>query len=105
MPKSHAQRVYGPRHEHYLNDVNLPIRYLSDDGLCAIDVNRKIKGAGMVGDTTSEFAISESAARILNSCVVNKEIGGVDSNFSESIAMFGGSFLDAPCVSTGIRCL
>ena len=44
----------------------VPIRYLSDDGLCAIDVDLV---RGSKGDTTSDGAIAGTAAAILHACV------------------------------------
>ena len=44
----------------------VPIRYLSDDGLCAIDVELAKRSEG---DTTSDGDIVETAEAILHQCV------------------------------------
>ena len=77
MPRSSDAHYYGPRREQQTDDVPLPIRYLSDDGHCAIDVNQKLKIVGAVGDVTTELTISDSAQSILQACVANSQFGGI----------------------------
>ena len=84
MPRSTVTKVHGPRHQHHLFDVSLPLRYLSDDGLCAIDINHKRDMAGTLGDESSDWTISEKAANVLDECVENKETGGVTMDLSKS---------------------
>ena len=51
----------------------VPIRYLSDDGLCAIDVELAKRSKG---DTTSDADIVEIAESILHQCVEAHGEGG-----------------------------
>ncbi|KAF6231455.1 hypothetical protein HO173_010416 [Letharia columbiana] len=48
----------------------LPYRYLSDDGLCAIDIDHMIK---VVLDTATNHEISAAAKSILDKCVLRDE--------------------------------
>lgn len=53
--------------------IPLPFRYLSDDGLCAIDVRLR---QGLAEGTTNGLAISEQAGAILVECVHVQKEGG-----------------------------
>ena len=71
-PRSTGEHVDPP-------DVVLPARYLSDDGVCAIDV--KIK-PGSTWDVTSGLEIAAQAGKILDSCLHRADIGGSITGFS-----------------------
>ena len=58
-------------------DTPLPVRYLSDDGLCAIDLFDVLElNRGNLEDTTDSLTISEQAGVILAKCAIQKGIGG-----------------------------
>lgn len=63
-------------------DMGLPIRYLSEDGLCAIDI-RAQRGARLVtGDSATNIEVSEAAKTVLDDCVQERGKGGSISGFS-----------------------
>ena len=70
MGRSSDQHRLFPRPSGFFPSIPLkwrmPIRYLSDDGLCAIDVNL---GKNSKGDTTSDSDIARIAEAILYQCV------------------------------------
>ena len=56
-------------------EIAMPVRYLSDDGVCAID----IKGnptSRKIWDVASDRRISETAKLVLNECVIERKLGG-----------------------------
>ena len=62
-----------------INDaVALPIRFLSDDGRCAIDVSLSHD----FGDVSNGLAFLNAARRILQHCISNQR-GGYTSGFCE----------------------
>ena len=65
-------------------DFGLPVRYLSDDGSCAIDIRGKLRHDKdlVTGDTASNIQISEAAKVVLNRCVPAGE-GGQIYDFSQ----------------------
>ena len=77
MPRSPSQhRLYSrlsgrQARAPYLS--KLPLRYLSDDGLCAIDVRLP---QGSKGDTASDRAIAGAARSVLFQCVEDHGWGG-----------------------------
>ncbi|KAL8788881.1 MAG: hypothetical protein Q9195_007095 [Heterodermia aff. obscurata] len=77
MPRSPSQHEMLPRfvgrHGGFPTLSKLPIRYLSDDGLCAIDVRLP---AGSKGDTTTDRAIAGAARSVLFECVEDHGSGG-----------------------------
>ena len=88
MPRSNFVQSYGgrpPRGERQLKDVELPLRYLSDDGLCAIDVNQKRHLVGREGDWTTDAVISDNAKLVLDHCVGQgaQGVGGMIKDFSQ----------------------
>ena len=58
----------------------LPVRYLSDDCLCAIDVRNSLRHDG---DVTTGLQISAQADRLLDFCVDGKKEGGEIRGFSK----------------------
>ena len=85
IPRSDVPHTYGPREERRTQtfDVTVPIRYLSDDGLCAIDVRTRGTQGFWLADTTSSLVISDSAKAVLERCVSGKRMGGSNSYFSK----------------------
>ena len=77
MPVSSEQHELYPRHSGRQTGVpsrsKLPIRYLSDDGLCAIDVRLP---AGSKGDITTDRSIAGAARSVLFECVDSHDRGG-----------------------------
>ena len=63
-------------------DIALPVRYLSDDGICAIDI--KSPKVGKSGDSTNGLQIAENAELLLNRCVKLQRRGGSIASFSMS---------------------
>ena len=69
------------------SDVQLPMRYLSDDGICAIDIvlDRWHAGPLRGWDISTGLMISEKAHRLLNECVgLRHGEGGKIGHFSKS---------------------
>lgn len=83
MPRSDQRRTYGARSARAKYKVALPLRYLSDDGLCAIDVNQITNLVGKVGDITSDLTIAASAGALLTRCVAQNKVGGTVFGFSK----------------------
>ena len=71
MPRSSDQHELHPRLPG--RHTGVPIRYLSDDGLCAIDVRISV---GSEGDTTTDRAIAGAARSVLFECVEGHGWGG-----------------------------
>lgn len=59
--------------------VRVPLRYLSDDGTCAIDV---FFHRASEGDVTTWAVISDRARTILEKCVISLQKGGSMTHFS-----------------------
>lgn len=62
--------------------VGLPLRYLSDDGICAIDVFFYRRSEG---DVTTLAVFSDRAKTTLDKCVISLEKGGSMTHFSTYI--------------------
>ena len=58
----------------------LPLRWLSDDGICAIQVQ---PAKGFVGDISTDGEISANAQWILDLCVRQKQRGGLLMDFGK----------------------
>ena len=66
------------------SDIVVPIRYLSDDGLCAIDIRpRERDTIPDPGDIARSVDISDVAHAIIEACVVKSARGGISSGFSK----------------------
>lgn len=63
-----------------LPNIVIPIRFLSDDGLCAIDITNT---KGRVGDISTGLEISQKARQLLDDCVYDKRRGGSITGFSK----------------------
>lgn len=59
-------------------DIIVPLRYLSDDGLCAFDVTL-MKGTS--GDVANGIGLLHAARDIWENCAIRSEIGGSTSGF------------------------
>ncbi|KAL9012869.1 MAG: hypothetical protein Q9173_002396, partial [Seirophora scorigena] len=81
MPRSSLARRYGNSRVHGEELVELPLRYLSDDGLCAIDLNEKRNLIGTVPDVTSELILANVAKEVLDQCVSARRTGGLRIDF------------------------
>lgn len=72
--------IFVPRSVEGVTDrVGVPLRYLSDDGLCAIDVFFYRRSEG---DLTTWAVISDRAKTILEKCVILLQKGGSMTHFS-----------------------
>lgn len=60
-------------------DMEVPIRFLSDDGVCAIDLARTQHSSF---DFSTGYEISQNAATILDKCVEKSQRGGTITGFS-----------------------
>ena len=66
--------------------VGLPVRFLSDDGLCAIDILVKEvseRQFATSGDSARNIDVSKAAKAVLDDCVSIKRRGGLVTGFSE----------------------
>ncbi|KAI4166870.1 MAG: hypothetical protein LQ348_007751, partial [Seirophora lacunosa] len=81
MPRSSLARRYGNSRVHGEELVDLPLRYLSDDGLCAIDVNEKWNVIATIPDITSELTLANVAKEVLDQCVSARGLGGLRIDF------------------------
>lgn len=79
-PFSTKLQKFGPRQRIAVGEVPMPVRYLSDDGICAIDILFK---KASDGDYSTGRAIAAHAETIIDQCVVPKKMGGTVSSFSE----------------------
>ncbi|KAL9580458.1 MAG: hypothetical protein Q9203_006293 [Teloschistes exilis] len=72
--------IYSPRPgTGKAGDVSLPVRYLSDDGLCAIDIN---VAQGKRGDVSNGLSIARAADEIIRTCVPRQSMSGEKVGFS-----------------------
>ena len=65
--------------------VGLPVRFLSDDGLCAIDIRAKAgpdQQLAVSGDSARNIDVSEATKVVLDDCVSISHIGGHVTGFS-----------------------
>ena len=83
MPRSRAAMTYVSRTytTPIAGAIRLPLRYLSDDGACAIDVDQKRRTFGAISDFTTPNTLADRAADILKDCVHSKQWGGNVSGF------------------------
>ena len=87
IPRDSELRLYGLRSEIAAGahvDVGLPLRYLSDDGLCAIDIRSKYESDPVlkIPDLAENIEVSQAAKVVLDRCVQDKRIGGSILGFS-----------------------
>ena len=79
IDRSTTTHVFRPRGRGPQEDFVTPIRYLSDDGICAIDVQL----ASEREDSSSSFVISWYAKMIVDACVTGLGKGGSVRGFSK----------------------
>lgn len=78
---SKEMRLFSPRASTHPTATPMPVRYLSDDGVCAIDLNLRLATSVV----TSEESISEQARSIMEQCVVAQRVGGSFHNASKTL--------------------
>ena len=61
-----------------VKDVIVPLRYLSDDGLCAIDVTL-VRGTS--GDVANGIGLLHAARTVWDKCAIGSASGGVINGF------------------------
>ena len=77
IPRNKTEVTFRTRQGVLTEDTPLPVRYLSDDGLCAIDLFDVLElSQGNLEDKTDSFTISEMAGVILTKCAIQQGIGG-----------------------------
>lgn len=81
MPRSPGTKIYAGRQMN--TGVRLPLRYLSDDGACAIDVDQKRKIDAATVDFSSDQSIAAQAGILVDTCVLGRGYGGYISSFSK----------------------
>ena len=87
IPRDSESRLYGLRTDIAAGahvDVGLPLRYLSDDGLCAIDIRAKYDNDPVlkIPDLAENIEVSQAAKVVLDRCVQEKRVGGSILGFS-----------------------
>ena len=87
IPRDSELRLYGLRADIAAGapvDVGLPLRYLSDDGLCAIDIRAKYDSDPFlkIADSAENIEVSQAAKVVLDHCVQEKRLGGSILGFS-----------------------
>ena len=85
IPRIYEKIKYGALNYRGSRDYVAPIRYLSDDGLCAIDVTLQLKKdhSQLGWDITTGIEISERVEQLLYYCVAIG-IGGAVKDYCES---------------------
>ena len=88
IPLDNEPCIYGMRPDiaagaHF--DVGLPFRFLSEDGLCAIDIRatRESETLLALGDPAKNIEVSEAAKLVLDQCVSIRHQGGSITGFSQ----------------------
>lgn len=100
MPRDNERSTYGLRTTDATGaagahvDTKLPVRYLSDDGHCAIDirVRRNYEKDLRAGDSTTNIEVSEAAKSVIELCVLPDLMGGYSVDFSSRYVRSSNSF-------------
>lgn len=82
MPRTTQESTYSVRSRTGSADITVPIRYQSDDGLCAIDLRPRFSDVMPGGDIARSIDISNAVVRILQECVHGLGNGGSTAKFS-----------------------
>ena len=87
MPHDRSSNIYGLRRDIAAGarfDVGLPKRFLSDDGLCAIDIvaKRDSERELRAGDSAKNIEVAQAAMVLIDQCVLNAGHGGYYNGFS-----------------------
>ena len=66
-------------------DIGLPVRYLSDNGVCAIDIRPRYGAEADLnkGDSAENIEISAAARAVIERCVATRPQGGYNNGFSK----------------------
>ena len=80
--KSDTQTPFSERRTGRPNDVPLPLRFMSNDGLCFV---QPLLLRGAVTAHTSVTQMAQAAYTLFQRCVVDKGIGGIAANIGESV--------------------
>ena len=83
MPRTLEPIAYGDRSLHLAASV--PVRYQSDDGLCAIDLRARHGDVATRGDVARGVDVSDAAHVVIEKCIKNRQqstTGGSISGFS-----------------------
>lgn len=84
MPHSYIPQAYTSRQQEISpGKVLLPLRYLSDDGTCANDVEQKLNTPIATVDVTTNDTIVAHAADLVEKCVQMRASGGYVGYFSK----------------------
>ncbi|KAL8654741.1 MAG: hypothetical protein Q9210_001324 [Variospora velana] len=67
---------------HY--DVTLPIRFISYDGLCTVDIVTK---DGVTSDTTSYYDLLRASISLEHTCVGKNQVGGIAMNIGDQAGL------------------
>ena len=82
LARSDEQSTFSERHTGRPNDVPLPMRFLSNDGLCFV---QPLLLHGAVTGQASSAEIGEAAYTLFQTCVVEKGIGGIAADIGASV--------------------
>ena len=90
MPRGPAieeLHTYAPRDSQLHSDYKLPLRYLSDDGECAIDIGYNGPTQRSSVDATSDAILDSSIGHLFAKCVL-RGIGASVSKFGKFCSIF-----------------
>ena len=85
VAKSDHQTTFSERHTGRPNDVPLPWRILSDDGLCFM---QPVLLRGVMTGHASSTQIAQAAYTLFRRCVVEEGVGGVAADIGASVSAF-----------------
>lgn len=100
MPRDNERSTYGLRTADTTGaagahvDTKLPVRYLSDDGHCTIDIRgrRNSDKDLRAGDSATNVEVSEAAKSVIRLCVLPELMGGYSVDFSSRYVPSSNSF-------------
>lgn len=82
MAKSDKQSTFSERHTGRPNDLPLPLRFLSNDGLCFV---QPLLVSGAVTAQASSAELGAAAYTIFQTCVVDQGVGGLATDIGASV--------------------
>lgn len=82
MPRTTNHNIYRSRPQREHDEFLVPIRYQSDDGLCAIDLRPRLHDKLHGGDIARSVDVSDAAWTVLEMCVRRTREGGFMGRFS-----------------------
>ena len=83
MRRSDVQSTFSERHTGRPNDIPLPIRFLSDDGLCFVQPLLK---PGALTGLMSPTQLGQAAYTLLEKCVESRRSGGIAGTIGVSLS-------------------